>query len=194
MKAFPLKTIFIYLSPIIIFGALMAYGLNQDAQFVPTPLLGKLAPIFQTQTLSNVPYNLQDDLGKSWIILNFWSTQCIVCREEIPQWIKLSTEPKIKVLSISIQDNPQNLSSYVKDFHINYPILLDLSGKISLDYGVYGTPETFIIDPKGYVRHRVAGMISSQAIIPFLSWLETQDSIEPMKIHKYFQSLLRSMG
>lgn len=173
-------------SAIFIFLALMVYALKRDAQFVPSQLINKSAPVFASQTAQGSTFDLKQYAGQGrWVIVNFWSTTCVVCRYEAPElerFYEMTTKQGSAgpiFVSVNIQEEAPLIMSYQRDHRLSYPVVMDLVGKISLDYGVTGTPETFFIDPKGVVRHRVAGEVDNDSIFRFIDWLEKNPNLAP---------------
>ena len=168
-----------------LFLTLMIYAMTHDPNALPSQLVGKEYPNF-TASLNPVgEINLSEVAGKKrWTVINFWNTTCIVCREEAPELERVyqtslnnsSTTPDgIKFptfISVNIQDTNDAITEYKRNFNLSYPVASDKIGKISLDYGVTGTPETFFIDPSGIVRHRVAGSVDMVGLTRFIDWLE----------------------
>lgn len=174
------------IAALLIFTGLMIYALNRDANYVPSQLVGKAVPMFNAGTAQGAMFDLTSVAGKGkWVVINFWSTTCVVCRVEAPElerfWREDVSRPEssIHFVSINIQDEIRDILNYQKNFSLSYPVVADVSGKISLDFGVYGTPETFFISPEGIVRHRVAGEVDRNTILAFVDWLKNNPSITP---------------
>ncbi len=174
------------IAALLIFTGLMIYALNRDANYVPSQLVGKAVPMFNAGTAQGAMFDLTSVAGKGkWVVINFWSTTCVVCRVEAPElerfWREDVSRPEnsIHFVSVNIQDEIRDILNYQKNFSLSYPVVADVSGKISLDFGVYGTPETFFISPEGIVRHRVAGEVDRNTILAFVDWLKNNPSITP---------------
>ena len=158
----------------------MLYAMGKDPNVLPSQLVGKPAPSFLAQTAQGGQLDLSAQLSKGrWVIMNFWSTTCVVCRHEAPelegfyrQSLGDSTGRFPLFVSVNIKETVPEVLGYQKDFSLSFPVVLDVSGKIALDFGVTGTPETFFIDPSGKVRHRVAGDVDRDTILRFIDWLE----------------------
>jgi cytochrome c biogenesis protein CcmG/thiol:disulfide interchange protein DsbE len=176
------------LAGLLIFTGLMVYALNRDANYVPSQLVGKSVPLFAASTAQGSQFDLQSMLGQGrWIVINFWNTTCVVCRVEAPELERFWRENASKqgnepfFVSVNIQDEIPDILRYQREFGLSFPVVADRAGKISLDYGVYGTPETFFIDPKGIVRHRVAGEVDRNTILAFVDWLEKNPAVSPLQ-------------
>lgn len=176
---------FVGLSTVLIFLGLMLYAMSRDANAVPSQLVGKPAPVAQSNWDNGESFRSSAIVGKGrWVIMNFWSSSCIVCRYEAPELQRFYEEVVLKdptaplFVSVNIQDPAELIASYKRSLRLTYPVVADVSGKMSLDYGVYGTPETFFIDPDGRVRHRVAGDVDGQTILTFIRYLEEHPHLD----------------
>ncbi len=180
MSASKIKPIVVFSAlALVCFFGLMIYALRHDPNALPSQLIGKTAPAFSANVSQGGVFNSADQFAKGrWVVINFWSTTCIVCRDEAPELERFYLESTQKgseaplFVSINIQESTKEILGYANDFKLSYPIVSDKIGKISLDYGVTGTPETFFIDPAGRVRHRVAGEVTRDTIFRFIEWLE----------------------
>ncbi|MEN9529906.1 MAG: hypothetical protein RI932_1779 [Pseudomonadota bacterium] len=184
---------FIGLVVLVLFTGLMVYALNRDANFVPSQLVGRPVPQFSAKTAQGSAFTLKDVMGQGrWLIINFWSTTCVVCRVEAPElerfWRENASKPAPEPLfvSVNIQDEVNDILRYQQEFGLSFPVVADRDGKVSLDFGVYGTPETFFIDPAGNVRHRVAGEIDRNTILAFIDWLEKNPTLTPVQVLEGF--------
>lgn len=193
--------LFIALAVLITFTGLMVYALNRDANYVPSQLVNHIAPTFVANTAQGSRLDLSNVVGKGqWVVVNFWSTTCTVCRIEAPElerfWREDASRPGsgVQFVSVNIQDEIKDILNYQKDFSLSYPVVADLSGKISLDYGVYGTPETFFINPEGIVRHRVAGDVDRNTILAFVDWLKNNPTITPQQAIEGFGRVRAGQG
>jgi cytochrome c biogenesis protein CcmG, thiol:disulfide interchange protein DsbE len=168
-----------------LFLTLMIYAMTHDPNALPSQLVGQSFPNFKANLNPVGEMELAQMAGKNrWTVINFWNTTCVVCREEAPELERMyqtslqensSTPDGTKFpifVSVNIQDTAEAIEAYKRNFNLTYPVVSDKVGKISLDYGVTGTPETFFIDPKGIVRHRVAGAVDLVGLTRFVDWLE----------------------
>jgi cytochrome c biogenesis protein CcmG/thiol:disulfide interchange protein DsbE len=169
---------FAALSVTFLFLGLMLYAMTRDPNALPSLLVGKSAPVSQASWDNRDSFRSDAVIGRGrWVLMNFWNTTCIVCRYEAPELerfynqVVLTSSESPLFISVNIQDPPKLVESYKRSLALTYPVVLDLDGKMSLDYGVYGTPETFFIDPEGVVRHRVAGEIDGQTALRFIDYL-----------------------
>ncbi len=153
----------------------LAVGLGRDPRVIPSPLVGRPGPafsltLFDGATVTNTTYQ-----GRV-VVLNFWASWCYpACYEEAPElqraWEDFQRRG-VTVVGINIQDREQAARQFVRDFGQTFPNGQDPSGKISIAYGVYGVPETYILDPQGRVVYKHVGAITAQIIAnqaePFL--------------------------
>lgn len=157
------------LVPLAIVGLLgvFAFGLTRDPRAVPSPLVHKEAPDFSMTTFEGEPFRLSDHRGKI-VVLNFWASWCYPsCYEEAPilemTW-KAFQDREVMVVGVDIQDTDEAAREFIDQFKLSFPNGPDTSGKISIDYGIYGVPETFIIDRQGRIVFKQAGAVQWETI------------------------------
>jgi cytochrome c biogenesis protein CcmG/thiol:disulfide interchange protein DsbE len=147
--------------------ALFAYGFSRDPRYISSPLVGRPAPDFQLTLLNGKKLALADLKGRV-VVLNFWASWCLPCREEAAgleeSWRK-SRGREVLFLGVSIQDREENAVAFTREFDVTYPLGRDLSGKISIDYGVWGIPETFFIDTLGRITYKHVGAITPATLL-----------------------------
>ncbi len=141
---------------------LLAYGFRTDPKSIPSPLLQKPAPSFRVALLGGGETSLQSLQGKP-IIVNFWASWCYpACYEEAPlleaTWRKYK-ERGLAMLGVVIQDKEPNALEFMKRFDFSFPNGMDPGGRISIDFGVYGVPETFFIDRQGRIVYKHVGAL-----------------------------------
>lgn len=159
----------------IFFGlvAFLAAGLNLDPKEVPSPLIGKPAPQFLLTKLDDPSKRIgRDDLlGKVWM-LNVWASWCVACREEHPLLINFSQKKLLPLYGLNYKDGRTEGRQWLAKFGNPYDSsLFDSDGRVGIDWGVYGVPETFIIDKQGVVRFKHIGPLTPEVI---------RTSIEPL--------------
>src|ERR1041384_3674716 len=146
--------------------ALLAYGFQRDAHYINTPLIAKPAAPFSLTLFDGKRVTLEDLRGKA-VFLNFWASWCEPCRAEAKDletaWQRLKDKNMV-FLGVALQDTDENSRSFVKEFGLTYPNGRDESGKIAVDYGVWGIPETFFIDPQGRITYKHVGGISAATV------------------------------
>jgi len=141
---------------------LLAYGFRTDPKSIPSPLLQKPAPSFRVALLGGGETSLQSLQGKP-IIVNFWASWCYpACYEEAPlleaTWRKYR-EQGLVMLGVVINDKEPNAREFMKRFDFSFPNGMDPGSKISIDFGVYGVPETFFIDRQGRIVYKHVGAL-----------------------------------
>jgi cytochrome c biogenesis protein CcmG/thiol:disulfide interchange protein DsbE len=142
---------------------LLAYGFKTDPRVIRTPLLGKPAAAFSLTTFSGAPVSIESLRGKI-VVLNFWASWCVpACYEEAPTLERTWREYKDKgvtVVGVDIQDKEEAAREFLARFGHSFPNAPDPKGRVAVDYGVYGVPETFFIDRKGRVRFKEVGALT----------------------------------
>ena len=147
--------------------ALLAFGFTRDAKYIKSPLLAKPATPFTVTLYDGKKLTLEDLRGKA-VFLNFWASWCLPCREEAPDleaaWQKVK-ERNMVFLGVALQDTDRNSLAFLKEFNVTYPNGRDESGKIGVDYGTWGIPESFFIDPEGRITYKHVGGIQAELVI-----------------------------
>jgi cytochrome c biogenesis protein CcmG, thiol:disulfide interchange protein DsbE len=147
--------------------ALLAYGFRIDPREIPTPLVGKPAAAFAVKTFAGPDLSL-DGLRGSVVVLNFWASWCYpACYDEAPTlergWERYR-DRGVRFVGINIQDKEEPARRFLEQFRHSFPNAPDPAGRISVDYGVYGVPETFFIDRKGRIRAKRVGAITDEIL------------------------------
>ena len=145
---------------------LLAYGFRTDAHYIPSPLIGKAAPPFTLTLFDSNVLRLEDLRGKV-VFVNFWASWCIPCREEAPALEAASQTYRTRdvvFVGINIQDKEPEARAFLDEFGVTYANGVDHGSKIAIDYGVYGIPETFIVDRAGRITYKQIGALTSAAI------------------------------
>ena len=169
MKARLLWPLAIFLTLVVF----LAVGLKLDPREVPSPLVGKPAPAFSAPSLIAPDRILrrEDMLGKVWM-LNVWASWCVACRAEHPVLVAYSRSGGVPVYGLNYKDKREDGLRWLKQFGNPYTdTVYDNDGRIGINYGVYGVPETFIIDRAGVIRYKHIGPITPDAL---------HDKIEPL--------------
>jgi len=155
--------------PFAIFVVLVAFlwvGLSRDPSVVPSPLLGKPAPAFRlAQLLKPGEWLQNDDLkGKVWL-LNVWASWCVSCRVEHPLLLQLARTNLVPVYGLDYKDKPDQALAWLAQNGDPYTSsIADPDGRVGIDYGVYGVPETFLIDKAGVIRYKQIGPLTPEAL------------------------------
>jgi cytochrome c biogenesis protein CcmG/thiol:disulfide interchange protein DsbE len=143
--------------------AVLAYGFRSDPRAIPSPLVGRPAVAFALTSYEGAPMSLDILRGKV-VLLNFWASWCYpACYEEAPvleaAW-RAYRDRGLVVVGVDIQDTEPAASRFIKQFGLSFPNAPDPKGKVSIDYGVYGVPETFVIDKQGRIRDKKVGAVT----------------------------------
>jgi cytochrome c biogenesis protein CcmG, thiol:disulfide interchange protein DsbE len=145
---------------------LLAVGLNLNPREVPSPLIDKPAPAFELPQL-HAPertFSPQSMKGQVWI-LNVWASWCVACREEHAVLVDLAKSGVVPILGLNYKDRRDDALGWLKRFGDPYRIsLVDLNGKVGIDYGVYGVPETYVIDKQGVIRYKRIGPVTPEIL------------------------------
>jgi cytochrome c biogenesis protein CcmG/thiol:disulfide interchange protein DsbE len=167
--------------PLAIFLILLAFlyiGLGRDPREVPSPLIGKPAPAFTLAQLHEPTRTLSssDLRGKVWL-LNVWASWCVSCRVEHPLLMQLAAAKLVPVYGLDYKDQPDKGRAWLVQNGNPYTAsIVDQDGRVGIDYGVYGVPETFLIDKAGVVRYKQIGPLTAEAlqqkILPLVRELE----------------------
>ena len=145
--------------------ALLAYGFRTNPREIPSPLVGRPATSFTLPTVAGEPVSLEAQRGKV-VVVNFWASWCYpACYEEAPvlerNW-RAYRDRDVVVIGVDIQDSMDAAQKFVKDFELTFPNGRDLTGKVSVEYGVYGVPETFFVDRRGRIRAKHVGDLTDE--------------------------------
>lgn len=162
----PWRRLVITLAILIPLIWLLAYGFSRDPRFISSPLIGHQAPDFTLTLFDGGTVKLSDFRGKA-VFLNFWSSWCPPCREEARDleaaWQRLKGTDVV-FLGVDIQDTEEDALQFLKEFGVTYANGRDATGKISINYGVWGIPETYFIDPDGRITYKHVGGLG-QALV-----------------------------
>jgi cytochrome c biogenesis protein CcmG/thiol:disulfide interchange protein DsbE len=158
--------------------ALLAVGLNLNPREVPSPLVGKPAPDFKVPQLHDpgASFTPKEMLGKVWLF-NVWASWCVSCREEHPVIVEYTRQPDaIPVIGLNYKDKREDGQRWLTRFGDPYVLsAFDLDGRVGINYGVYGVPETYLIDKQGVIRFKQIGPITpavlEQKILPLVKEL-----------------------
>ena len=145
--------------------ALLAYGFRTDPRIIPSPLVGKPAAPFALTTFDGKPVSLEALRGKV-VVVNFWASWCVpACYDEAPSleraW-QAYRDRDVVLIGVNIQDKEEPARRFLAQFRHTFPNAPDPAGRVSVDYGVYGVPETFFIDRKGRVRFKQVGSVTDE--------------------------------
>ena len=169
-----------FLGPLAIFLLLVGFlaaGLQLNPREVPSPLVGKAAPAFELPVLHQPDkrFTPADMRGKVWL-LNVWASWCESCRDEHPLLVELQKKGTLPILGLNYKDKSEDAKRWLQRFGDPYQLsVTDIDGRIGIDYGVYGVPETYLIDAQGVIRYKRIGVITpailQEKILPLAATL-----------------------
>jgi len=174
----------IYLLPLTFFlllTILLWQGIGHDPRIIPSPLINKPLPHFVLPQLNNTNKKFDSNNIKGKVsLLNIWATWCVSCRVEHAGLMTISQHYHIPIYGFDYKDNREEAQRLLKKVGDPYQaIAFDADGKVAIDLGVYGAPETFIIDANGIVRYKYAGPITYQdwqdVLYPLIKRLQQQE-------------------
>jgi len=156
-----------YLIPLVLFVILvifLAIGLGRDPHEVPSPLIGKAAPTFQLPQLKDPgkSFSAQQMRGKVWL-LNVWASWCVSCREEHPLLLDYARSAAVPIYGLNYKDKREDALEWLEQLGDPYVLsAADEDGRVAIDYGVYGAPETYLIDRDGVIRFKQVGAVTPE--------------------------------
>jgi len=173
-----------FLIPLVLFFGLvifLALGLQRDPQAIPSPLVDKPAPAFSLPTLdpAAAAFSPADMKGRVWL-LNVWATWCVACRQEHPLLVAFATRHEVPIVGMSYKEiQPQDVQAQTMDAPAKLQFarersqvwlsrygnpyvlsVMDMEGRVGIQYGVYGVPETYVIDKQGVIRFKAVGEVT----------------------------------
>ncbi len=157
-----------FLIPLVVFltvTVFFAVGLKLDSTHVPSPLIGKPAPKFNLPVLQDENLTLStDQLAGGFWVLNVWASWCVACRDEHAVLLALA-EQGVPIAGLNYKDETEDAHHWLQEWGNPYFVTIaDREGKAAIDWGVYGVPETFVIDAKGIIRYKHIGPITPQVV------------------------------
>jgi cytochrome c biogenesis protein CcmG, thiol:disulfide interchange protein DsbE len=158
-----------FIIPLLVFVVLLVFlwaGLSLNPREVPSPLIDKPAPQFQLPRLDNPAQALApgDLRGQVWL-LNVWASWCVSCIEEHPVLVQLSRSGTVPIYGLNYKDKRNDALSWLAKNGNPYTVsITDPEGKVGIDYGVYGVPETYVIDKMGVIRYKRIGPVTTQVL------------------------------
>jgi cytochrome c biogenesis protein CcmG/thiol:disulfide interchange protein DsbE len=170
-----------FLIPLVVFVVLvvfLAIGLKLNPREVPSPLIDKPAPAFQLARLDDPAQSvrLEDLRGQVWL-LNVWASWCVACLQEHPLLVEFSRSGSVPIYGLNYKDKPDAAAAWLGKHGNPYTLsIVDADGRVGIDYGVYGVPETFVIDKQGVIRYKHIGPVTPEVlndkIIPLVRALQ----------------------
>lgn len=154
------------LAVFIVLVVFLANGLRHDPHEIPSPLINRPAPLFQLAQLQDPAktFAAQEMRGKVWL-LNVWASWCVSCREEHPVLLELSRSGAVPIYGLDYKDQREDALSWLGEFGNPYVLSAsDPDGRVGIDYGVYGVPETYLIDKAGVIRYKQIGPVTPEIL------------------------------
>jgi cytochrome c biogenesis protein CcmG/thiol:disulfide interchange protein DsbE len=170
-----------YLLPLILFvviAVFLAVGLNLNPRDVPSPLIDKPVPQFSLPTLQRVDQQISDkDFMGKVTLLNVWASWCSGCRVEHPLLLDIVKNHHVNLVGLDYKDHRRDAMQWLSRHGNPYRVIaFDLDGRVGIDWGVYGVPETFVIDKQGVIRYKHTGPLTRDVLqnklLPMLRQLE----------------------
>ncbi|MCP4008270.1 MAG: DsbE family thiol:disulfide interchange protein [Proteobacteria bacterium] len=172
-----------YLLPLagfIVLVGFLAVGLKLDPKEIPSPLINKPAPVFSVPTLFDAGQSIgtQQLKGQVWL-LNVWASWCTACRQEHPLLNEMAEQDMLPIIGLNYKDQRDDAIKWLGELGNPYTIIAhDLKGDVGIDFGVYGVPESFLIDKKGQIRYKQIGPFTVDSIqktlIPLVKTLQAE--------------------
>ena len=172
-----------FILPFVIFMILAIFlfvGLGLNPHEVPSPLVGKPAPAFSLPQLHEPEkqFSLQDMKGKVWLF-NVWASWCTACEYEHPLFMELSRRNLVPLYGMDYKDKREDGMAWLQQHGNPYTLVVsDAEGRVGIDYGVYGVPETYLIDKQGVIRYKHIGAVTerdlSEKILPLVKELQAK--------------------
>lgn len=156
--------------PLVVFALLcVVFGVAlkraPEKEFVASALINKPAPVFRLPDLLN-PGATVDSAGYKgrWVLVNVWGTWCVECERENPVLLDIQKTGKVTLLGLNYKDKDDEARNWLKQMGNPFAaVAVDKEGRAAIDYGVYGAPESFLVNPQGIVVHKVVGAVTAEA-------------------------------
>ena len=172
-----------YIIPLVLFTIMAVFlgiGLKLNPSDIPSPFINKPTPNFTATKLEKPEETLSpaDLKGQVWL-LNVWASWCVSCRSEHPVLNNLAKKSVVTIIGLNYKDEPADAKKWLATLGNPYNTsITDQEGRIGIDYGVYGVPETFVIDKKGVIRHKQTGPVTEQDVqnilLPLIAKLQAE--------------------
>ncbi|HET8783623.1 MAG TPA: DsbE family thiol:disulfide interchange protein [Pyrinomonadaceae bacterium] len=172
-----------YLIPLVLFLVLvvfLAIGLRRDPSKLPSALIDKPAPASHLPQLKDPAktFSAEEMRGKVWM-MNVWASWCMACREEHPYLGRYAKEGAVPIYGLNYKDKSEDALGWLQELGDPYVLsAADLDGRVGMDYGVYGAPETYLIDKSGNIRHKHVGPVMPEVwnkeFLPLIQELNRQ--------------------
>jgi cytochrome c biogenesis protein CcmG/thiol:disulfide interchange protein DsbE len=164
----------------VVLAVFLYIGLGLNPHEVPSPLINKPAPAFTLPQLHDTSkrFSSQDMKGQVWM-LNVWASWCVSCREEHPVLMSLARQNIVPIYGLDYKDKNEDGEAWLRNGGNPYTLVAtDADGRVGIDYGVYGVPETYVIDKQGVIRYKQIGAVTHQSlqekILPLIAELQAK--------------------
>lgn len=147
----------------IVIAVFLALGLKHDPRYVPSPLIDKQAPEFELPQLDkpDQPISNQTMLGQVWL-MNVWASWCAACKVEHPLLLDMASQGA-QLVGLNYKDTQDQAKAWLLSYDNPYQsVIVDADGRVGIDFGVYGVPETFLIDKSGRIRYKHIGPLEKK--------------------------------
>lgn len=149
---------------LLVLLAVMYIGLHHDPREVPSPLIGKPAPAFELPVLDGGPPLALASLRGRTVLVNFFASWCAGCQVEHPLLLKLARQDHVPIIGMDYKDEPADVREWLARRGNPYEtVALDHEGRVGLDWGVYGVPETYLVGPDGTILYKQIGPVTEEA-------------------------------
>ncbi|HET9123178.1 MAG TPA: DsbE family thiol:disulfide interchange protein [Acidiferrobacteraceae bacterium] len=175
-----MKKFFIPVLLLIGLGVLLARGLTLNPSYIPSPLINKPLPAFTLPTLFKPSVRLTNASFQGQVVLfNVWASWCVSCREEHPVLVALARLHAVPIIGLDYKDHRKDaLATLARLGNPYQQVLMDRSGMTGINWGIYGVPETFVVDRHGIIRHKFVGPLSpalvEQRLLPLVAKLNRE--------------------
>lgn len=170
-------------TPLLLFAGLavlFGIGLTLNPREVPSPLIGKSVPEFRLEPVKGRTLGLaSSDLRGEVSIVNVFASWCTACREEHPLWMQLKADGSVPLHGLNYKDRPDDAARWLAELGDPFTRTgADLGGRVGIEWGVYGVPETFVVDKRGVIRHKVIGAVTrkilDEKVLPLVRTLQAE--------------------
>jgi cytochrome c biogenesis protein CcmG/thiol:disulfide interchange protein DsbE len=158
-----------YLLPVLLFAVLVVFlasGLYRDPSLVPSPLIDKPAPMFTLPRLEEPDRTFStEELQGKVSLFNVWATWCAGCYEEHPVLVALAESRAVPIYGLNLKDQREAALNWLEQYGDPYTaVAFDQAGSVAIDWGVYGAPETFVVDQNGIIRYKHIGPLTAEDV------------------------------
>ena len=178
-----MKSYLRYSIPLVIFAVIAGFlykGLGMNPREIPSPLIGKSIPAFSLPSVEQAETIITNkDLLGNVYLLNVWATWCASCRAEHETLVQLSRSGKIDIVGLNWKDERDKAEVWLRQLGNPYTVnIFDKKGRTAIDLGVYGAPETFLVDSQGIIHYKHAGPVTmeliNETIMPIVDQLKSK--------------------